>query len=92
MGGVAGTLDAVVAVPDHHAVLFENDRVRVLDARVGGDTVPLHTHRWPGVQYVVSFADFVRRDAASTAAAAVAGPGQSVDPPAGASAGISPAR
>jgi hypothetical protein len=59
------SLDAVVAAPDHHSVLFENERVRVLDARVDrGDTVPLHTHRWPGVQYISSFADFVRRDAA----------------------------
>jgi len=56
-------LEAVVAAPEHHAVLFENDQVRVLGARVEvGDTVPVHTHRWPSVQYVVSFADFVRRD------------------------------
>ena len=58
------SLDAVVAAPEHHAVLLENERVRVLEARVSqGDTVPLHTHRWPGVQYILSFADFVRRDA-----------------------------
>jgi hypothetical protein len=56
-------LDAVVAAPGHHTVVLENDRVRVLVARVEpGDTVPLHTHRWPGVQYLVSVADFVRRD------------------------------
>jgi hypothetical protein len=57
------SLDAVVAAPEHHAVVLENDRVRVLLARVEpGDTVPLHTHRWPGVQYLVSISDFVRRD------------------------------
>lgn len=58
-------LDAVTAAPDHHDVLFENDRVRVLDSRVppGGST-PLHTHKWPGVLYVIGFSDFVRRDAA----------------------------
>jgi hypothetical protein len=57
------SLDAVVAAPEHHSVLLENDRVRVLAARVeAGDTVSAHTHRWPGVQYVVSTADFVRRD------------------------------
>ena len=45
-------------------MLLENDSVRVLDARVEvGHTVPVHTHRWSGVHYVVSFADFVRRDA-----------------------------
>jgi hypothetical protein len=56
-------LDAVVAAPEHHTVVFENERVRVLDTRVEpGDIVPLHTHRWPGVQHLLSFADFVRRD------------------------------
>jgi hypothetical protein len=59
------SLDAVVAAPEHHAVLLENERVRVLEARVErNDTVPVHTHRWPGVQCVLSFADFVRRDTA----------------------------
>ena len=24
--------------------------------------MPLHTHRWPGVQYFLSLGDFVRRD------------------------------
>ncbi len=57
-------LDAVVAAPEHHAVLFENARVRVLDARVEpGDTVPLHIHRRPGVQYLIDLVDFVRRNA-----------------------------
>ena len=43
-------LDALVAAPKHHRLLFENDRVRVLDTRIApGDTVPLHTHRWPAV-------------------------------------------
>jgi len=60
---VPNSLDAVLAAPDHHSVLLENDQVRVLDTRVeAGDTVPVHTHRWPGVQYILSFADFVRRD------------------------------
>lgn len=58
-------LDAVIAAPAHHTVLLENDRVRVLDATVEpGDTVPLHAHRWPGVQYFLSVSSFVRRDAA----------------------------
>ena len=59
------SLDAVVAAPEHHAVLLENERVRVLETRVErNDIVPVHTHRWPGVQYILSFADFVRRDTA----------------------------
>jgi len=56
-------LDAMVAAPDHHKVLFEDARVRVLDAWVlPGDTVPIHTHRWEGVLYILSDSDFVRRN------------------------------
>jgi|SRR6185437_1210791 len=56
-------LDAMVAAPEYHIVLLENDRVRVLDARVGpGETVPVHTHRWGGVLYILSDSHFVRRD------------------------------
>jgi hypothetical protein len=27
-----------------------------------GDLVPVHTHRWPGVVYVMTSSDFIRRD------------------------------
>jgi mannose-6-phosphate isomerase-like protein (cupin superfamily) len=58
-----GALDAMTAAPGHHEVLLENERVRVLDARVApGDKTPVHTHRWPGVLYVVSWSDFIRYD------------------------------
>lgn len=58
-------LDALRAAPRHHALLYENDSVRVLDTRIAaGDTAPLHIHRWPSTLYVLSFSDFVRRDAA----------------------------
>ena len=56
-------LDAMEAAPGHHTLLFENDAVRVLDAHVEpGDTVPVHTHRWPSVLYLLSASEFVRRD------------------------------
>ena len=56
-------LDAVVAAPEFHAVLFENERVRVLDGVVEpGEIVPVHTHRWGGVLYILGSTDFVRRD------------------------------
>jgi quercetin dioxygenase-like cupin family protein len=46
-------LDAVLAAPRHHRVVFENDRVRVLDTRIApGDTVPIHTHRWPAANQI----------------------------------------
>ena len=58
------SLDALRAAPGHHRVLFENERVRVLDTRIAsGDRVPVHTHRWPVVHHIMSWSDFVRRDA-----------------------------
>ncbi|HEX5283856.1 MAG TPA: hypothetical protein VFW30_07045 [Bryocella sp.] len=59
----ADPLDAVSAAPQFHRVLLENDTVRVLDTVVQPrETVPLHTHRWHSLLYVVSWSDFVRRD------------------------------
>lgn len=56
-------LDAMSAAPEHHTLLFENEYVRVLDAHVKpGDTVPVHTHCWPGILYILGESDFVRRD------------------------------
>lgn len=43
-------LDAVIAAPDSHRVLLENDRVRVLEVIIPpGHREPAHTHRWPSV-------------------------------------------
>jgi len=57
------SLDALVAAPDHHELLLEDQRVRVLHTRIAaGDVVPLHTHRWGGVAYLQSFSHFIRRD------------------------------
>ena len=57
-------LDAMMAAPDHHEILMENDQVRVLDTRLGsGERTPVHTHRWPATLYVMSWSDFLRRDA-----------------------------
>ena len=56
-------LDAIAAAPENHQVLLENDRVRVIHTIVAvGATTPVHTHRWPSVEYVLSATDFVRRD------------------------------
>ena len=58
------SLDAVTAAPRFHSVLLENEIVRVLDTVVPpGETVPLHTHRWPAVLYIISWSNCVRRDA-----------------------------
>jgi hypothetical protein len=46
-------LDALVAAPENHDVLLENDQVRVIQTQVPvGATTPLHTHRWASVEYV----------------------------------------
>lgn len=43
-------LDAVLAAPDHHRVLYEDETIRVLSVSVEpGRTEPLHHHRWPSV-------------------------------------------
>jgi hypothetical protein len=56
------SLDAPAAAPESHRLLFENDAVRVLETEIApGDATPLHTHRWPGCLYVLSFGHFVRR-------------------------------
>jgi hypothetical protein len=57
------SLDALIAAPNHHDLLLENDRVRVVHTYIpAGELVPVHTHRWPGVVYVMSWSDFIRRD------------------------------
>lgn len=57
------SLDALAAAPEVHSLLLENDDVRVLETRIApGETVPLHTHRWPSVLYVLSTGHVVRRD------------------------------
>ena len=57
-------LDALTAAPGNHQLLLENDRVRVLHTTIPrGARTPVHTHRWPSVEYVLSTSNFVRRDA-----------------------------
>ena len=58
------SLDALEAAPAHHECLLENERVRVIHTHIPpGSVVPLHTHRWSGVAYVLSTGAFIRRDA-----------------------------
>jgi hypothetical protein len=56
-------LDALLAAPEYHTLMMENDQVRVLDTLVPpGHKVPLHTHRWPCALFIKSWSDFVRCD------------------------------
>ena len=53
----------MTAAPAHHELLLENDRVRVIHTHIpAGDLVPVHTHRWPSIAYLLSWSDFIRRD------------------------------
>ena len=55
------SLDAMVAAPEHHELLLENQRVRVLDSRIKpGEIVPVHTHRWASVLVAQQFRARVR--------------------------------
>ncbi len=46
-------LDAVAAAPKSHNILFENDKIRVLEVVIApGEKEPPHSHRWPSVMMV----------------------------------------
>ncbi|MFP6869815.1 MAG: hypothetical protein VCE91_10795 [Nitrospinota bacterium] len=48
--GTPDELDAVIAAPDNHEVLIENEHVRVLKVIVrAGEVEKKHTHKWPSV-------------------------------------------
>ena len=43
-------LDAVIAAPSNHRVLYEDDAIRVLSVSIApGEREPVHHHRWPAV-------------------------------------------
>jgi quercetin dioxygenase-like cupin family protein len=56
-------LDALSAAPQNHQSLLENEWVRVLQTHIPvGARTPVHTHRWPSIEYVLSGSHLVRRD------------------------------
>ena len=57
-------LDAVTAAGEHHRVVLENDRVRVLETIIRpGEQTALHTHIWAAHLYILSWSEFERSDA-----------------------------
>src|SRR5918993_1503475 len=47
------SMDGVLAAPDSHRVLFENEHTRVLEVTIApGEREPAHTHRWPRVSWL----------------------------------------
>ncbi|MHA2029655.1 MAG: hypothetical protein ACW99Q_09720 [Candidatus Kariarchaeaceae archaeon] len=57
-------LDALSSAPEHHKLIFENEKVRVLETLIKpGDMAPIHTHRHPSSYTVMSWSHFIRYDA-----------------------------
>jgi len=57
------SLDAVEAAPEHHKVLLEDERIRVLETIIRpGEETNVHTHIWGGYLLILSWSDFVRYD------------------------------
>jgi hypothetical protein len=57
------SLDALVAAPDYHELVLEDEQVRVVITHIPpGALVPLHTHRWPSVANFLSWSHHIRRD------------------------------
>ena len=56
-------LDALIAAPDQHTLLMENEEVRVLETKISPrEKTPVHTHYWSSVYDVLSLSSFIRRD------------------------------
>ncbi|MEM5564049.1 nuclear transport factor 2 family protein [Psychroserpens sp. AS72] len=56
-------LDAVIAAPDNHNILLENDQVRVLEVTLApGEVEKLHHHKWPSTLYIQEAGDFIDSD------------------------------
>ena len=57
-------LDALVAAPANHRLLFEDDSVRVLEVTVEpGERENLHHHRWPSIMVVLARPNYRNFDA-----------------------------
>ena len=57
-------LDELIAAPQHHTLLFENEFVRVIDANIpAGEITNIHTHCYAASLYFISWSDFMRYDA-----------------------------
>jgi hypothetical protein len=57
-------LDAVMAAPKNHRVLWDDEAVRVLEVSVEpGEREQLHHHQWPSLMIVLSRPEYVNYDA-----------------------------
>ena len=57
------SFEPIIAAGDYHAVVLENDRVRVLQVEImPGETVPFHQHGMPSVFVTIEPASLLFRD------------------------------
>jgi len=57
--------DAVIAAPNNHKILLENEKVRMLEVTLlPGQKEPVHHHQWPSVLYIQTAGDFIDYDGA----------------------------
>ncbi|HEY5750849.1 MAG TPA: hypothetical protein VIU12_32520, partial [Chryseolinea sp.] len=53
--GAPASYDAIAAAPDNHRVVFENEKVRVLEVTIkSGEKEPLHMHPMPSVMTIIT--------------------------------------
>lgn len=58
-----GKMDALIAAPDSHHVLFENDTIRILNVVVlPKQIVPFHTHQWDSITITLQSSRFKVED------------------------------
>jgi len=49
----ADNLDALIAAPDNHKVVYEDENVRILSVILDGkQSEPIHTHKWTSVMWI----------------------------------------
>ena len=62
----APEFDAMRAAPDNHRIVFENDRVRVLEVvQEPHTTEPAHHHRWPSLVCMLEGEHLIDHDGAT---------------------------
>ena len=53
--GAPASYDAIAAAPDNHRVVFENEKVRVLEVTIkSGEKEPFHMHPMPSVMNIIT--------------------------------------
>jgi quercetin dioxygenase-like cupin family protein len=53
------SLDAVIAAPQSHGIIYEDEKVRILHVTVApGQTEPIHAHKWRSIAWATQSPSF----------------------------------